>query len=62
MCQCRRRQQQHGSVNRRTWGVMSTVVVAVVAVLGFAVLTFAAFVVILLAAIPALSALRDQGD
>jgi hypothetical protein len=41
---------------------MSTLLVAVIAVLAFAVLTFAAVVLILRAAVPALSALRDQGD
>jgi hypothetical protein len=54
--------QQHGCASRLTLERMATLLVAVIAVLGIAVLTFAAVVLILRAAVPALSALRDQGD
>ena len=42
--------------------LLATLLVAIMAVLAFVVLTFAAVLLILRAAVPALSALRDQGD
>src|SRR4051812_46870138 len=58
------RQGYRVTIEPAAWSVFSeqsSLVVAIIAVLGFAALTLAALVLILLAAVPALNALRDQG-